>query len=713
VKPPPSSTYTEPDLADKSADADGAVGWQSLVPGRLLTEAELASFAPLSRETADVVAQLWHVESETGRAISGSKRAGDFSGTVFPNYFPGESYPREFLHRLDHPELKYDKHGKAKETGKYRYPPGRGQILYFIRSTDLAWLEDPTIPILIVEGPKKALAAWQEIAWRGLDPATDRPRFLVIAVGGVWNWRGTVGRAPGPNGGRRPVKDVIPDFDRINFKGRKVIIAYDSDVSTNPNVLAGRNGLVRALTERGAEVGCLEWPPELGKGLDDYLLKVGAEKVLAELEKVQFGDWRNLLNRGENGGLSRTYRNVLLFLRHSPEWAGTVGYNEFAGTPVVLAPPPAPITTRVGAELDDNFDVGATVWFEERGLTVAPATVRSAMDFYARERSFHPVRDYLDSLVWDGVPRLDTWLIIYLNATAGDLTRDPNRNPVYYSDYLAAVGSMFLISAVARIYQPGAQVDHTIVLQGGQGVYKSSTLRTLAIKEDWFTDQIREFRSKDTEQKLRGIWVAELGDLAGLTNARVDMEDVKAFLVQRDGHFRLPYGHRPGRFPRSCVFAGTTNANEFLRDETGNRRFWCVRTGAINLPGLCAVVGQLYAEAAVRFRKGEKWWITDPGILKAAEEEQQDRAVRDVWHESVMKAAWLDYSALGEDGQRVGSTSVAAILAALNVAIERQDQAHKNRVVRVLVTEGWERFHAGPRKAREYRYRPGGQEDRS
>jgi predicted P-loop ATPase len=465
---------------------------------------------------------------------------------------------------------------------------------------------------------------------------------------------------------------------------------------------------VRTTVDRFTAGGPTTGFPRLVEFMDEKAVCRALEWLGApgqQSKKGQHGDWRDLLLRNEDGKLLRTHHNVVLHLKNELVWKGVAGYNEFTGTPIVLATPPQPITTPIGAELDDHFDIGAVIWFERVGLAVAPAIVRSAMDFHARERAFHPVRDYLDSLVWDGVPRLDTWLIVYLNATAQDLTRDPTRNPVYHSAYLAAVGRMFLISAVARIYRPGCQVDHTMVLEGLQGGGRTSTVRTLAVNDAWTTDQVHEFGSKDTAQLLRGIWIVELAELTGMVSTRAETEKVKAFLTQRDDRFRLPYGHRPMKFPRSCVFIGTTNADEYLRDETGNRRFWPVSCGSINLEGLRGVVGQLHAEARVRFEQGDPWWITDPKILEAAKDEQRSRELRDAWHERVMELARLDLDAHG-------STSTRAILAALGVPLERQDQTHKNRVARIFALEGWKRFHTGSRTAREYRYKPGEQVDK-
>jgi predicted P-loop ATPase len=289
-------------------------------------------------------------------------------------------------------------------------------------------------------------------------------------------------------------------------------------------------------------------------------------------------------------------------------------------------------------------------------------------------------------LKWDGEPRLDSWLVVYFGAK-GD--------PIY----LKAVGSKWMISAVARADKPGVQVDHTLSLEGKSGLGKSTAFRILAVEDDWFTDQVREFGSKDAAQQLSGIWIVELAELAAVVNLRTEIERVKAFLTQRDDRFRVPYGRRPAKFLRSCVFAATTNADEPFRDEAGNRRFWPARCTAIDLEKLKADREQLWAEACARYKNGEPWHITDPKILKIAEEEQKDRVSLDAWHEDVMRLARLDLAAYG-------GTAVSDILTALGVSKERQGQNEKNRVVRCLRFEAWEKFHSGPREARQWRYRP-------
>jgi len=264
---------------------------------------------------------------------------------------------------------------------------------------------------------------------------------------------------------------VIPDLDRPEWKGRRVIIAYDADADANAQVRAARWQLSSVLIERGASVGVLEWPTDQGKGIDDRLALIGPDQVLADIAAVEFGDWRAKLLRNDRGKLLSCYDNAALYLERSPEWVGTIGYNEFTAAHVVLKTPPSPVAVQVGAEIDDHFDTAVVRWLERRGVLVKPATVYAVVDTVARQNSFHPVREYLESAVWDGTPRIGDWLIRYCNVNSSDA--DPNA-------YAMAVGEKFLISAVARIMNPGCKADHVLILEGPQGIGKSTAVRILA-----------------------------------------------------------------------------------------------------------------------------------------------------------------------------------------------------------------------------------------
>lgn len=646
-------------------------------------------------------AGIRRVDSITGRAMF-SRKGGDMSGLIIPNILPGESYVREYRERLDHPDLERGSDGGLREINKYLQPPGRKNLVYFPPGLPESALQDTTIPVVATEGEFKALALY-----RAAMHNSDSLRFVPLGLAGVWNFRGTVGKATDQNGQRRDVKGVISDLDRIAWKGRRVIIAYDADAENKPQVRAARWKLSSVLQDRGAQVGFLEWPIGEGKGIDDRLALVGPERVLADIAAVEFGDWQTKLIRNDQGKLIACHENASLLLERSPEWAGILAYNEFTAAHVILKRPPEPVSAEVGCEIEDHFDTEVVRWLERKGVMVKPDTVRRVVDAVARQNSHHPVRDYLESLRWDGTPRIETWLIDYCGVDSSDA--NPNR-------YAMAVGEKFLISAVARVMQPGCKADHILILEGQQGIGKSTAVKILA-GEEWFTDQLSDMGSKDASMQLRGVWLVELGELDVLN--RSEMARVKAFLSQQVERFRLPYGHRIVKAPRQCCFVGTINADTWLKDETGGRRFWPVRCRKpIDLNGLKRDRDQLWAEALHRFRADATWWLDDAEVIQDAIEEQKSRYEADIWQEQIAK--WLSdpRERMDEQGHPVAafsstteSVTVADVLAhCIGKRMDMWTQVDKNRVSRCLTALGWERFKAGAREERSWRYRPKNEE---
>jgi predicted P-loop ATPase len=627
-----------------------------------------------------------------------SRRRGNLAGIIIPNIAPWDAgHAREYRERLDNPDLEYRTDGSIRETNKYIQPPGRGNLLYFPPGLPATALEDNNVAVLITEGEFKALALW-----RLANHETPSPRFLPVAVTGVYNWRGTIGKITGPKGERRDVKGVIPDIDRVHWKGRRVIIVFDADSETNPKVRAARWQLTSALMERGASTGFLEWSVKEGKGIDDRLAIVGPERVLADIAAVEFGDWRTRLIRNEKGGVISCYDNVALFLENSPDWAGVLGYNQFTSAYVILKPPPSPITAVVNSEIEDHFDTEVVRWLERHRLMVKPEVVRRVIDVTARGNSYHPVREYLEGLPeWDGQARIGTWLIDYCGVESSDV--NPNR-------YAMAVGEKFLIAAVKRITDPGAKCESVLVLEGKQGIGKSTVPRILA-GDEWFSDQLAEMGSKGASLQLRGLWIVELSELDVLN--RAEMARAKAFLSQQTERFRLPYGRRIIQVPRQCVFVGTTNADSWLKDETGGRRFWPVRCRQIDLEGLRRDRDQLWAEALHHCCSGASWWLDDSEVIQEAIEEQRTRYQADVWQEQI--AGWLEAPArrLDEHGRPVAefssnrqSVTITDILHhCIGKTIEMWTQSDKIRVSGCLTALGWERHKAGSKTAREWRYR--------
>jgi predicted P-loop ATPase len=654
-----------------------------------LTAIDLAKLAArwITPELAEL-AGIRRVDSVTGCSMFNRKR--DMAGLIIPNVFPGTQHVRDYRLRLDHPDFEIDVKGNKRESGmKYIGPTDRPPLIYFPTGITPEMLTDVTLPVIITEGEFKAIALW-----RLANHESNNPRFVPIAVQGVDCWRGTIGHTNNASGKRVAIKGVLPDLaERMVWKGRQVVIAYDADIATKDTVEKARARLTYALIERLATVGFLEWAIAEGKGIDDRLANIGPEPVLADIATIEFGGWRSRLLRNADGKLITCYENVALHLENSPEWVGVLAYNEFTGGHVILRQ--GPVSVKPGEEIEDHFDTEVTRWLERHHLMAKPDMARKVVDTIARKNSFHPVRDYLESLpAWDGTERIGTWLIEYCGVQLTDSDGKPNT-------YAMVVGAKFLISAVARIMEPGCKADHLLILEGPQGIGKSRAARTLAVDEQWFTSQLADMGSQNSCMQLRGRWIVELGELDALN--RADMSRAKAFLGEQSDKFRLPYGHRILPFPRSCVFIGTTNQDTWLKDETGGRRFWPVRCGQINLIQLAADRDQLWAEALHRYRNDEHWWIEDDGVIEQAKEEQGGRYMPDPWHDKVIAAA-LDIADLISSGCRAGSAAVPEILDKIGVKLEQQDQRAANRVAHCLKFAKWERKKVGPRGDREWRY---------
>jgi hypothetical protein len=246
--------------------------------GDPLTAADYASLETswITRDVADH-SMLRRVDAQRGREIIGQKGSRDCSGILIPNYWPGETRPRSYTVRRDNPEYRTDKDGNVKPDRKYMAEVGRSNLFYIPPGITPEQLQDTSIPILMLEGHKKALAAM-----RLATHDSDRLRFIPIALAGVWNHLGTTGKANNERGERVDVKGPIPDFDRIEWNGRTAIVSFDSNVNTNPSVKAARGNLARILANRHAIVQYVTLPEDCGvNGIDDLLAIWGPEKVLA------------------------------------------------------------------------------------------------------------------------------------------------------------------------------------------------------------------------------------------------------------------------------------------------------------------------------------------------------------------------------------------------------------------------------------------------
>jgi hypothetical protein len=260
----------------------------------------------ITRELADS-GMLRRVDAEEGRQAVGQKGSLDCAGILIPYYWPGETSPHTYRLRRDNPELRQSKKGGLKPYRKYLAPVGDGNRLYIPPGVTLQLLQDVTIPVVIVEGEKKAVALWRLANFE-----VEKPRFIPTAIPGVWNWQGRIGKTSGPRGERLDVHGPIADLDRVNWKARKAFILFDANVHTNYSVKSARNGIARELTSRGAEVCFVNLPEDCGvNGVDDLLATWGPKRVLELFEHSQPGSPKG--NPGQAEMLVRFAAHVRLF----------------------------------------------------------------------------------------------------------------------------------------------------------------------------------------------------------------------------------------------------------------------------------------------------------------------------------------------------------------------------------------------------------------
>lgn len=379
------------------------------------------------------------------------------------------------------------------------------------------------------------------------------------------------------------------------------------------------------------------------------------------------GAWPKQLLRTDEGRVKKNLANVITLLRHVPAWQGAICFDAFAQRVLLERPTPAhenqPRETYPRSWRDED-DVLTAAWLQSQvPLEVGVEVVDHAVLAVARTNTRHPVRAYLDTLRWDGTARLSTWLLRYFGAPDTPYTR--------------AVGTKWLISAVARIYQPGCKADAMLILEGPQGFKKSSALKAL-VSAAWFTDELADLGSKDAALQLQGAWVVELAELDGLSRAEISR--IKAFLTRTIDRYRAPYGRHVLEQPRQCVFAGTVNHATYLRDETGARRFWpiaCQREAA--LTELLHDRNQLWAEAVTQYRQGARWWLDDTSLETLAREEQDARYQTDEWEQLI--ADYLEGRSAVSLGELLGGP--------LGLEKGKWGQSEQTRVARCLTRLGW------------------------
>jgi putative DNA primase/helicase len=390
-------------------------------------------------------------------------------------------------------------------------------------------------------------------------------------------------------------------------------------------------------------------------------------------------EWHNRLVLTPTGAPKAALVNAILLLTSDPQWHGLLAFNEFTSAIETRSPPPWPDERVPAGEWTEADDIRLVCLLErDLSISLTPSQARAAVHNVASRSSYHPIRDWLHSLKWDAVSRLDTWLATYLGAS---------EQP---ADYLSAVGRWFMIAAIARVMAPGCQVDHMMVLEGSQGLGKSSAARLLAGPAG-YTSLGCAVGDKDSYLLLRGTWIGEFGELDGMSKS--DVAKVKRYITDSTDAYRAPYARQVTRTPRQCVLIGSTNDAHYLGDSTGGRRFWPVRVGAIDLDGLRRDREMLWAEAVARYSSQERWWPSEEERAELEAQQDQRRLV-DPWESRI--STWLS--------GRTEATTNEVLGSCIGKEPKEWTRGDQMRIGAVLQSLGWERKRRMSDARREYVY---------
>lgn len=392
--------------------------------------------------------------------------------------------------------------------------------------------------------------------------------------------------------------------------------------------------------------------------------------------------WIKRAHLNSKGHLQVNLHNSALILREDAQFEGLLGWDEMARTVCVLRAVPEFEEKCPAGQLTDLHAGTIQQLLQRKGLrTLGAIMALQAITDAAHDHPFHPVRDWLDGLTWDGEPRLDLWMHHYLGAADTPYTR--------------AIARCFLIGMVARVFEPGCKSDHMIVLEHIQGARKSTACKVLAGGDEWFSDTMPPIRENTDHVRismhLRGKWLIEIAEMSAMRRAETD--DLKQFLTVTTEKFTAKFARTEGREPRQCLFIGTTNKpGAYLKDETGGRRFWPVKCGRIDTDGLATRRCDLFAEAVAAFKAGEAWWPEAAFEREHFSPEQEARFDSDPWQKPV--ADWLDlqpdFNGDPPRPQVVWVTDCA--YKALTIEAGRQTPEINRRITAILDKLGWVRI---------------------
>ncbi|PPC77920.1 conjugal transfer protein TraC [Pokkaliibacter plantistimulans] len=457
------------------------------------------------------------------------------------------------------------------------------------------------------------------------------------------------------------------------FPGRPLIFCADDDWKTKrPSGEAWNPGVEKA--DDAALVLGGQWlKPTFGPDrqdswtdFNDLHLAEGLERVRDQIMEVvrpeAVGGWKDKLQYTQSGALVSHMSNVVLILSNDVRWQGVIRRDDFSTKVYKAKTPPYGGSTGEWSDTDDTMTLN---WLSQTyNFNTKIGAVVEAVTVVAAQSSSHPVKEYLLSLQWDGTPRLSFWLNQCLGVAPGK--------------YSELVAERWMVGAVARVMKPGCKMDNVLILEGGQGAGKSTALSILG--GEWFMDTPFTLGDKEAFQTIRGKWIIELGELDAFNKA--DSTKAKQFFGARVDTFRESYGRRAIDLPRQCVFAGTTNQEEYLKDSTGNRRYWPVTVTTIHLDAIREIRDQLWAEAMQCYRDGAIWWV-EPEERTLFEEQQDSRYAVDAWEHQILN--WLEHY-IGEF-----VTSDVILSDALQLDFGHWGKPEQMRIGHIMHRLGWRR----------------------
>ena len=336
-----------------------------------------------------------------------------------------------------------------------------------------------------------------------------------------------------------------------------------------------------------------------------------AQEVFSGLEFTETdNDWITLLDLDSKGRTTSTIQNIKVILENDPYIKDIAVYDVFDSKLKLQKDTPWRAILK-GETWTDRDDSGLRLYLEKSYGIYAVNKTYDAFNAWVEKNKKHPVRDYLDVLIWDGTPRVENLLIDYLGADNDDYTK--------------AVTRKVLSAAVARIYNPGCKFDNMLVLVGEQGVGKSTLISKLGM--EWYSDSLTTVQGKEGLEQIQGFWLIEMGELKALS--KWEEEAVKLFLSKKEDSYRAAYGRNTECHKRQCIFIGTTNKEQFLKDTTGNRRFWPINlTSKLSSKSVFEIpqneINQIWAEAKEFYKAGEKLHL-EKDIEAIAKEKQSER----------------------------------------------------------------------------------------